>query len=263
VHVSGVVPEIFRNWTTVSSTDLSVRHAALVSHIKGNRHDPRANARRKLYFLILYYTVLASRPGVYIEMRDVGAKHPETGAAAGSSYFAYEKSAVVCESGRLMQDGDNDGEPQRTSNRTIRGCLIKDARDVVGEFFKGGAGCDEDVLVPVAENFRTMILDVGLEWHEAGPADHVGTRTDGPRAWRLLLPRLPTQADVNTAVQKASDQEMDMFAAGLVVGEEGVADNAAVAADYEDEFGMGALSGDLGCMECYQRCDRCFSEGIG
>ena len=50
----------------------------------------------------------------------------------GSSYFAYEKSAVVCELGRLMQDGDNDGEPQRTSTRTIRGCLIKDARDVVG-----------------------------------------------------------------------------------------------------------------------------------
>jgi len=132
VHVSGVVPEICRNWTTVSSTDPSVRHAAFVSHIKGNRHDPRANALRNLYFLILFFFVLASRPGVYIEMRDVSAKHPETATAAGSSYFAYEKSAVVCELGRLMQDGDNDGEPQRTSTRTIRGCLIKDARDVVG-----------------------------------------------------------------------------------------------------------------------------------
>ena len=38
VHVSGVVPEIFRNWTAVSSTDPSVRHAALVSNIKRNRH---------------------------------------------------------------------------------------------------------------------------------------------------------------------------------------------------------------------------------
>jgi len=52
---------------------------------------------------------------------------------------------------------------------------------------------------------------------------------------------LSTQADVNTAVQKASDQEMDMFDAGLFFSEEGVADDAAVVADHEDEFGMGAL----------------------
>jgi len=59
---------------------------------------------------------------------------------------------VVCELGRLMQEGDNDREPERKSNRTICGCLIKDARDVVGECFKGGAGCDEDGLVPASEN---------------------------------------------------------------------------------------------------------------
>lgn len=80
---------------------------------------------------------------------------------------------MVCELGRLMQEGDHDREPQRTSNRTIRGCLIKDARDVVGESFKGGAGCDEDGLVTVSENFRTMIIDVDFEWHEVGPAGHV------------------------------------------------------------------------------------------
>jgi len=97
------------------------------------------------------------------------------------------------------------------------------------------------VLVPVADNFRTMILDVGFEWHEVGPADHVCTRTDGLGAWHLLLPRLSTQADVNTAVQKASDREMDMFDAGLVVGYERDSDDAAVAADDEYEFDMGAL----------------------
>jgi len=96
-------------------------------------------------------------------------------------------------------------------------------------------------LCRLPRTFRTMIIDVDFEWHEAGPAGHVGNRTDGPGAWRLLLPRLSTQADVNTAVQKASDQEMDMFDAGLFFDEEGVADDAAVVSDHEDEFGMGAL----------------------
>jgi len=165
VHFSGVVPDIFRNWKTVSSTDSLVRHAAFVSHRMGSRHDPRANARGRLYSLILYCIFLASCPGFYIDMRDVVAKRPNTGAAAGSAYLAYEKSAVMCELGRLIEDGDEDGEPQGTGKRTIRGCIRKGACEVVSEFFKGGAGCDEDVLLPVAKNFRTMILGVGLKWH--------------------------------------------------------------------------------------------------
>jgi len=74
---------------------------------------------------------------------------------------------------------------------------------------------------------------------------------------------LSTQADVKTAVQSSSDEEMEKLDAGLVVGDEGVADDAAVAATDNDESGMGALSGDLGCIECYQGCDRPFADGIG
>ena len=165
MHFSGVVIDIFRNWTTVSSTDSLVRHAAFVSHRMGSRQGPRANARGTFYSLILYYMFLASCPGCYIDVRDVVAKRPNTGAAAVSAYLAHEKSAVMCELGRLIEHGDEDREPQGTGKRTIRGCLSKGAREVVSEFLKRGAGCDKDVLVPVAKNFRTMILVVGFKWH--------------------------------------------------------------------------------------------------
>jgi len=233
VSAAGMVPEIFRDWISIRASDKSVRHQAYVAHTRNSRNDGRSRMRRMGYKRLWYACENRHRPGVNIKMLHPHAVQPLPSKAAGSDYFAYERSVVVCASGRLHPAETN----QRTTVLKTTGCLFTDGEDLLNEYARTTYPWRDETLVAVACNLRGIIEDVTFNWSELCPTDNVGTRTNGPGCWRLLLPRLTTRVDVAVEVQTMSEENMDLLDAGLALHD--IPDHVGVLAGGEnDDFGM-------------------------
>lgn len=233
VSASGTVPEIFRDWISIWESDKSLRHQAYVAHTRNSRNDGRSRMRRMGYKRLWYACENRHRPGVDIKMLHPNAVQPPPSQAAGSDYFAYQRSVVVCASGRLQPAEDN----QRTSVLKTTACLMTDAEDLLNEYARTTFSWRDETLAAVARNMRGIIEDVQFNWNELCPADNVGTRTNGPGCWRLLLPRLTTRADVAVEVQTLSEDNMDLLDAGLALHDVPEHVGVLVGGD-DDDFGM-------------------------
>lgn len=233
-HASGNAPEVFRDWTQITADDQSPRHACFVAVARGGRHDVRADGRKALYVQIIYFLMHKERDGVHIKLLHPDAVKPDSASAKGDDYYAIETSIAVCEGGVFKA-----GQDQRVAFKVVRSCLIQKARSIFYEFIK-----DKDfsapVLVAVAETLRVMILDDEFDWHQKAIRDHVGTRTSGPRAWRLLLPREETCSKIDKDLETATNAQMDLLDEIDVPPVEAAADAA------EDAFGFG--DDDFGIM---------------
>lgn len=235
--LEGTVPEIFRDWDVISASDNSFRHQAFFSHVKNSRNDGRSKFRRFLYKGVLYPAVNRHKANVDIKLKYPNAAMPMPAQAADSDYYAYTRSVVVCATGRLLRVGV-DEPPQRTSVLTTDGCFIKDAEDALNEYARVSYSWSDNTLAAAGNTLREAATDLTFNWHALTPPDVVGTRINGPGAWRLLLPRLSTRADVDLEVQKMSEENMDLLDAGLDLQD--VAKDAAVVIGVDDdEFDMG------------------------
>ena len=68
------VPEVFRDWVTVNAGDPSTRHHCVVAHVRNGRHDGRADGRRALYKMLLYYPLHEGKDGVSFKMTNPDAE---------------------------------------------------------------------------------------------------------------------------------------------------------------------------------------------
>lgn len=196
----------------------------------------RADGRYALYVCVIYFLMHAERDGVYIKIINEEAEKPESSQALGNAYFAYETSISVCEGGKFTGVAG-----QRTATKVTRGCLIQLARHIMYQFVND-KDAGPNVLVPVAETIRLMILDKDFDWHASTSVEHVGNKTSCPCAWRLLLPRFETQRKANKAVQTATTGEMDMLDA--VAGESVEPMDVGEGLNWgDDDFGIMPMAG--------------------
>jgi len=243
IDVGGSKPEVFRDWNNIRSKDTSHRHVLLKSQVKAVRHDYRSGFRRVIYMLFIYPLFHADRADVSIHMLFPNAAEPGAAEAEGSEYFAYERSVVCCASGSVNESD----VMQRRCVVKKRRCLVEDQKTVLAEAvpdnsFEWGAAN----LKAAAVTARIMIMDTAFDWHAGGPVDHVGDVVDGPRAWRLLMPKATSREGMDKEVETMTPADMDAYEAGRDADREGedVGDGGPLVdppVDDDDyDFGLGA-----------------------
>lgn len=191
----GDPPNVFKNWTVVSSLDLSRRHLVFKLYVNRRLKRDRSVLRRVLYHAVLYYLFHSGEDEVHIRVRHPAADEPRPSEASGSRYFSYTKKRLVGPSARVT-DTDDEDVPCRTDGshvQILHGCLFGTANNVLQRYLCTLQDVDGAAVFFLAKLLRELVMDTTFDWHALTSPEHQGVVTSGPCAYRLLLPRRSTR----------------------------------------------------------------------
>lgn len=192
------VPAVFQGWTVVRKDDPSRRNKFFKLYVAQRLHTGQSWFRRVLYNAVLYYVVNRDRDHVDIVMLFPDVDQPNPSEALGHKYYAYAKKMVVGPTARISS---GESEAARTDGSTVqevRGCLVQDSDLLLKAYLTSSAVFSPVTVAALAAMLRGMVIDLDFDWHFVPPSDQEGDVTDGPNAWRLLLPRPSTCEKIDT-----------------------------------------------------------------
>jgi len=166
--------------------------------------------------LFIYPLFYAHRADVSIHMVFPNAAEPGAAEAEWSEYFSYERSVVWYASG----SSNESDVMQRRCVVKKRWCLVEAQKTVLAEAVPDNS-FEWGVAKAATVTESIMIMDTAFDWHAGGPVHRVGDMVDGPRAWRLLMPKATSREGMDKEVDTMTAADMDAYETGRDADREG------------------------------------------
>lgn len=191
------LPAVFQGWTVAVGDDGSRRNKAFKLYVIERIASGRSWLLRLMYNAVLYYVVNRDRDHVDISMCYPDEDEPDATRALGHKHYAYSKQMVIGPAARINGEENAPVGTDGSTVQEVQGCLVQDSDLMLKAYLTTSAVFSPGVVAALANMLRGIIIDLDFDWHFVPSPDQTVDVTEGPNAWRLLLPRLSTRETID------------------------------------------------------------------